>query len=288
MFEHDFKNRVLVLGASSWLGYILLQQLASKDVKVSGTIFKSNIIFSSNVVIHRIKNIEDYDLIFNSFQPTVIINFLRGEDEQGFQLHQNIIQYCNNNSCHYIYASSALALDAYQNTDLVESLEAKSVSPYGIFKANAERELYDSNISWCVLRFASVQGWVPHKKTRNQVFLEKLKNGTEVLVDQGIVQNRILASLLIEGIIDLMNDKVTGIVHFGAEDDSEEFHFLQNQALAFGFKTDFIKEISPKNVNLVAKPARIYELYGNKYKVSEKDTINGLLEIKELAQIKTL
>lgn len=282
------KNRVLVLGASSWLGYLLVEQLASKGVTVEGTIFKSNVIFPPDVIIHRVKNVEDYDVIYNSFQPTIIINFLRGEDEQGFQLHQNIIQYCHSNSCHYIYASSVLALDAYQNTDLIESLEAKSITPYGIFKANAERELYDSNISWCVLRFASVQGWVAHKKTRNQVFLEKLANGTEVLVDRGIVQNRILASLLIEGIIDLINDKITGIIHFGAEDHSEEFHFLQDQALAFGFTTDLINETMPKNVNLVARPAKIYTLYGNKYKVTEEDTINGLLQIKELVQIKTL
>lgn len=282
------KNRVLILGASSWLGYLLVQQLASKNLKIAGTFFKSKVSFSSDVIIHSIKNIEDYDSIYNSFQPTVIINFLRGEDEQGFRLHQNIIQYCSNHSCHYIYASSALALDAYKNIDLVESLEAKSISHYGIFKANAERELYDSNISWCILRFASVQGWVDHKKTRNQVFLEKLKNGTDVLVERGIVQNRILASLLIEGIIDLMNDKITGIVHFGAQDNSDEFHFLQNQALAFGFKADLIKETLPKNVNLVAKPAKIYKLYGNKYKVTEKDAINGLLQIKELVQIKIL
>ena len=282
------ENRVLVLGASSWLGFLLVNQLASKNEKVAGTIFKSNVIFSSNVEIHRIKNIEDYDLIFDSFQPTVIVNFLRGEDEEGFQLHQNIIQYSKNNSCHYVYASSVLALDGYHNIDLVESLEAKSISPYGIFKANAERELYDSTISWCILRFASVQGWVGHKKTRNQVFLEKLANGTEVLVDRGIVQNRVLASLLIDGIIELMNDKISGIIHFGAEDSSEEFHFLQNQALAFGFKTDLIIETLPKNVNLVAIPNKVYELYGDKYKVTEKDTIEGLLQIKELVQIKNL
>ena len=84
------ENRILVLGASSWLGYILVDQLSAKNVKVAGTVFKSSVVFPSKVIIHRIKNNEDYDVIFKSFQPTIVVNFLRGEDKKGFQLHQNI------------------------------------------------------------------------------------------------------------------------------------------------------------------------------------------------------
>ena len=283
------EKRILVLGASSWLGYLLVQQLSNNNIKVAGTIFKSTVILPSNVKIFRTEsNLEDYDEIVQLFQPTVIINFLRGEDDYGFKLHQKIIELAMSNNIHYIYASSVLALDAYQNIELLESLEAKSISPYGIFKANCEKELYNSNISWCILRFASVQGYAPHKKTRNQIFLERIANNKEVLVDRGIVQNRILASLLIEGILDLINDRVTGIIHFGARDNSEEYHFLQKQAEAFGFRTDLIIPSTSKNINLVAVPGNIYRLYGNKYDVTEKETLLGLLEIDELKQIKSL
>ena len=281
------EKRILILGASSWLGYLLVQQLAATHVKVAGTIFKSTIIFPSNVKIFRAKNdLKEYDIMVQEFKPTVIVNFLRGEDDYGFELHKRIIKLAKSNNSYYIYASSVLALDGYKNIELVESLEAKGVSPYGIFKANCEKELYKAPISWCILRFASVQGYVPHKKTRNQLFLEKLAKNEEVLVDRGILQNRILASLLIDGILDLIQDKITGIIHFGAQDNSEEYHFLQQQAAYFGFNKALVKSSAPRNINLVAVPDKILARYGNKYKVTEKETLQGLLEIEELKTIK--
>ena len=283
------KERILVLGASSWLGYLLIQQLSETDVILAGTVFRSEVTFPPTVEIFRTDNaVDSNEEIMQSFKPTVIVNFLRGEDEQGFQLHQKIIEIAKSNDSHYVYASSVLALDGYTNTDLVETLEAKSISPYGIFKANCEKELYNSVISWCLLRFSSVQGWVPHKSTRNQVLLEKLANNTEIKVDRGVLQNRILASLLVEGIVDLMSDRVTGIIHFGATDASEEYDFLRKQAEAFGFNSALVHLVDTnRNVNLVAIPGKIYDLYGDKYKVTEKETLEGILEIVELKNFKS-
>ncbi len=286
---NSFNNkRVLVLGASSWLGYLLVEKLGSTSASVAGTVFKSNVIFPESIEIFRTENSKDnYDKIIKSFKPTVIVNFLRGEDKEGFELHQKIITLSKDFNIHYIYASSVLALDGYKNKKLTESLEAKSVSPYGIFKANCERELYKSSILWTVLRFSSVQGWVSHKPTRNQVFLEKLANNLIVNVDRGVKQNRILATLLIEGLLDLIKDKVTGIIHFGAKDASEEYVFLQKQAQLFGFNKDLVQLVDmDRNVNLVAIPEKMYQLYNGKYKVSEDKTLQGLLEIEALKAFK--
>ncbi len=283
------EDRVLVLGASSWLGYLLTQQLSLRNIATCGTVFKSTVFFDENVEVCRTDGtVTSYADIIKTFKPNVIINFLRGEDDTGFQIHKKIISLCKKDSIYYMYASSILALDAYKDTELVESLEASSISPYGIFKANCEQELYTSNILWSILRFASVQGWVAHKATRNQVFLEKLANKKEVLIDREIFQNRILASLLIEGILDLLDDRITGIIHFGAKDSSEEYVFMKQQAEIFGYDTDLFISGPTKNINLVAVPHKIYELYGDTYKVSENDTLQGLLEIAELNQIKTV
>jgi len=101
------------------------------------------------------------------------------------------------------------------------------------------------------------------------------------------MQNRILASLLIEGILDIIVDKVTGIIHFGSLDASEEYSFLKTQATIFGFQPDLVQLNNiDRTINLVTVPYRIFELYGDKYKVIEEDTLQGLLKIEALKQIK--
>ena len=286
---NSFDNkRVLVLGASSWLGYLLVQKLDYTNASVAGTIYRSKIVFPKSIEVFRTENSKDnYKKIIKSFKPTTIINFLRGEDENGFKLHQEIITLSNDFNIHYIYTSSVLALDGYKNTELTESLEAKGESHYGIFKADCERELYNATISLTVLRFSSVQGWAPHKPTRNEVLLRKLNNNIPIKVDKGVMQNRILASLLIEGILDIIVDKVTGIIHFGSLDASEEYSFLKTQATIFGFQPDLVQLNNiDRTINLVTVPYRIFELYGDKYKVIEEDTLQGLLKIEALKQIK--
>ncbi|MEE9338394.1 MAG: NAD-dependent epimerase/dehydratase family protein [Methylococcaceae bacterium] len=280
-------DKILVLGASSWLGSLLINQLPKDNIEIIGTVFKSNILVPKNVKIIRTDNsVDKYEKIILSYQPTVIINFLRGEDDQGFQLHKKIIALSNTLLIHYVYVSSVLALDAYKNIDLTESLKAKSISPYGIFKAKCEEELYLADISWCILRFSSVQGWVSHKPTRNQIILQRLVNNEVINVDRGVFQNRILATLLTEGILNLIKDKITGIIHFGSQDSSEEYCFLKKQAELFGLNKELIHSGKKRYINLVAVPKKIHELYGHKYIVTENDTLKGLINIDELNKIK--
>ena len=152
---------------------------------------------------------------------------------------------------------------------------------------NVKKTLYDSTIDWSILRFASVQGWVPHRKTRNQQFLEKLANNVEINVDKGVLQNRILSSLLIQGVVDIIHDKVTGILHFGASDASEEYDFLCRQAECFGYNPASILQTDiDRNVNLVAIPGKMIKLYGKTYLTTEEETLKGLYAIEELRGIK--
>ena len=135
--------RILVLGASSWLGYELIERLAKdSNIVLAGTVFRSECIISKNVQIFK-TDLDEINAkkIINSFHPGVIINFLRGENEIGFAIHQIIIKEAKINGIHYIYASSVLALDGYSGIDLTESLESNSVSPYGIFKSKCEKNI---------------------------------------------------------------------------------------------------------------------------------------------------
>ncbi|MCK0132271.1 sugar nucleotide-binding protein [Flavobacteriaceae bacterium F08102] len=283
MQKDSQRKTVLILGASSWLGYSLVQQLVPSDYRVVGTVYKAQIEFPANCRVVRLPyQVADYRQCLEEVQPDSVVNFLRGEDEIGAQIHAAIIAYAQQNTCHYLYASSALALDGYNGEKLIESLEAKSVTPYGQFKARCEAMLKESTVAYAILRFASVQGWVPHKITRNQALLEKLAKGESIIVDRGVVQNRILASLLIEGVELIIRDRITGTLHFGSQDHSEEYHFLQAQAERFGYDKNRIQAGGKREVNLAVIPERMLQLYGDRFLVYEKETLTGLTRIEGL------
>jgi dTDP-4-dehydrorhamnose reductase len=276
-------DRILILGSSSWLGYLLLDKLKNKGDELAGTYHKNKVDFGKKVLLYNPLTLVDYKNLLNDFHPTVIVNFLRGEDQLGKLIHSSIIDYVADTQAYYLYASSILALDGYDiNVELRENLTAYSKSTYGIFKAECEQNLYNSNIDWCILRFASVQGWVPHKLTRNEFFLQKLSKGIKTVVDQGVLQNRMFANLMVDGILDIINNRVTGIIHFGTSDSSEEIDFLRKQAELFGFSPKLVIEGKIRKVNLVAVSERIYNLFGSKYLCSQEDTLKSLYKIKNL------
>lgn len=277
----------MVLGAASWLGYLLINRLISSGYPVSGSLYRQQPEFESDDIdLFFATTPEHYTTALEQRKPEIVVNFLRGEDEEGFTIHENVIQYCALKGAQYIYASSVLALDAYYSIPLTEDLKANSISPYGIFKAKCEELLQVNRINYTILRFASVQGWVPHKITRNEAFLQKLARGKTVTVDRGVVQNRIPASVLIRGIVGIIEKSTTGILHFGSTDASEEFHFLQKQAVRFGYPIDLVQEGSLRKVNLVAVPNRIFQELGQEYRQSEEDTLEYLSKVPGLIKYK--
>ncbi|WP_197026336.1 sugar nucleotide-binding protein [Polaribacter sp. Hel_I_88] len=281
--------RVLVLGSTSWLGSLLLNQLNNSidSITLASTVYKNKLDFDFDIKLYKASSFESYRKIVKDFQPEVIVNFLRGEDQNGYQIHQDVIKYSASVNAHYIYASSALALDGYSNIDLTESILANGVSEYGIFKTKCEKLLYESNIMWTILRFSSLQGFCNHKFTRNENLLSKLKNNETITVDTGVFQNRMIADKMISGVVKIIQQKVEGIIHFGTTDSSDEIDFLRKQANIFGYSNDLIKASNiNRKVNLNCIPEKIIQLFGDEFSVSEQDTLNKLLEIKEFQKYK--
>lgn len=282
-------DKILVLGSSSWLGFLLLEKLSLQfpNTQLAGTVHKHKLDFAFKLKLYNATQIEEYKYALSDFKPSIIVNFLRGEDSGGQFIHRTMIDYSLATDAYYVYASSALALDGYENIDLTENLLAFSKSEYGSFKARCEEDLYNSSFKWSILRFSSVQGWVKHKITRNENLLIKLSKGEKIIVDKGVFQNRMSADLMIKGIAQLLKFKTEGIVHFGTTDSSDEFDFLRRQAELFGYSTKLIEESCHcRNVNLVCMPNRIFTILGESFMVLESDTLKSLIEMPNLKSYK--
>lgn len=270
-------KRILVLGAASWLGYLLLTELA-QDVSYSciGSLHRQKPAFPERVKLFTATSIADYEKALLFYQPTVIVNFLRGEDPEGLGIHRTVIRYCQDASAHYIYASSALALDGYSDVPLTEDLLANGVSPYGKFKAMCEDGLQASGLAWTILRFSSVHGYAPHKLVRTESFLRKLKGQELIKVDRGVVQNRMAVNVLIAGVQQIIRERKNGVFHFGTKDSSEEYYFLKKVAEVFGYAPEKILEGQKRSVNIALVPHRIIVELGKEYEQTEADTLHYL------------
>jgi dTDP-4-dehydrorhamnose reductase len=278
-------TRVLILGITSWIGFRLAERLHAQpgDWQVSGTSRNMAVVPGLHAELHRAADEPDFQRVLEIAQPAIVINLLRGEDAAGMAVHRAILEWCVGHAALYCYASSALALDGYEGVPLTEDLPARSISSYGQFKQACEAQLQARpGCHHLILRFASIQGWVPHKATRNEVFLRKLAAGQEVTVDRGVLQNRILDRTLAAAVVDLLAADATGVVHLGAADASEEFTFLQRVAEAFSYDPARVKSGASREVNLVVQPHRLYELFGDRYRVTEAQAVRALLDYEGL------
>ena len=278
---------MLILGASSWIGYELIKTTSElkKNSYISGTIYNNQQASLPGLnKIHTLNEGESVDEYLLQEKPDILINFLRGETEDDYCLHDQLVKLCEESEIYYVYASSALAFDGIPECEHYEGDKPCSISEYGQFKVRCEERLLRSNVNYLILRFSSIHGWVPHKKTRSELFLEKLVSGESVIVDKGVRQNRLFAGDLVRMIIALIEVQATGIYHLGTEDSSTEVDYLRSFAHRFGYDNEVVVEGKERNVNLVVRPHNIKKLFGDQFTRYERDTLEALTKISSLLQ----
>ena len=276
---------VLILGARSWIGFILTEALLGKkaDRIILGTTSSQNLKSKPDGQpdFLNASTPADFIKIFKQKKYSCVINLLRGEDAQGLEIHQQISAECFKAGARYIFTSSALALDGYDfNQVLTEDLPAKSITPYGQFKGVCENYLktHYPKENWLALRFSSIQGWSPWKPSRNEAFLTKLQQAQTVNVSRGIKQNRLYDKVFGQAVVQLIDTpSAQGIYHLGTDDQSEEIDFLRLVAKAFGYEESAVHEDGERRVNLSLSCERLHQATANSWRQTESQTIRALL-----------
>lgn len=276
------KSSILVLGSASWLGSLMISKLDTNKYDISTTYFNTFLNFQKPLNLFEAKLISNYKTFLDSIQPEIIVNFLRTDNYKDLKIHENIIEYCKENkSSHYIFCSSVLALDAYENEELTENLVAKSKNEYGIFKSKAEQMLYDQSFKFTILRFASLQGYCKHKIIRNEYLLKQLKLGETIRVDQKVIQNRMYAEDAVDIILKIIELESVGIIHLGTTDASDEIDFLRQQALHYGYSSErIVSKEYIRNANLNCIPSKIHSISPESKNFTEEDTLKKIFSIK--------
>jgi dTDP-4-dehydrorhamnose reductase len=245
MKERNTKHRILILGASGFIGNAIYKELCSY-FRTFGTYRTPSEELEKNKHFFQY-NIEEDDVfeILNVIKPTIIISALRGEFASQIVVHQHLIEYLNSNSSKLIFLSSANVFDAYSKYPSYEDDKTLSNSIYGHFKIKIENMLLRlPKRKVVVLRLPMVFG---AQSPRIKDVFQHLKEHTPIEVFPNLIMNVTTDSKVTQQIHYIINRNKTGVYHIGSKDLVHHDEFIRDIIASLGNYNAIFKRVYTTN-----------------------------------------
>ncbi|MGM5471245.1 sugar nucleotide-binding protein [Flavobacteriaceae bacterium LMO-SS05] len=216
MKEKESKHRILILGASGFIGNALYKELCSY-YKTFGTYHSPKKEFENNAQFFQY-SVEEDDVveIIEAARPTIIISALRGDFHSQVIAHQHIAEYLQSHDCKIIFLSSANTFDGYTKFPSYELDKTLSESIYGHFKIKIENLLLRlPKEKTVIIRLPMVLG---AQSPRVKEIKHHIDEGQPVEIFPNIVMNVTTDSKVTQQIHYIINRNKIGIFHLGSID----------------------------------------------------------------------
>ncbi|RLJ60943.1 dTDP-4-dehydrorhamnose reductase [Lacinutrix venerupis] len=214
--EIDKKHRILILGASGFIGEAIYKELCSY-FRTYGTYRTDNYGFDKNQHYFQY-NVEEDDIfeILDIVKPTIIVSALRGNFSAQVIAHAHISEYIIAYNAKLIYLSSANVFDAYSKFPSYELDKTLSHSMYGHFKIKIENLLLRMPKKQIVIiRLPMVFGAQSPRIKEIKAFL---KEGLPIEVFPNLVMNVTTDTKVTQQIHYIINRNKYGVFHLGSND----------------------------------------------------------------------
>lgn len=250
MIKREDKHKILILGASGFLGGAIYKELCPY-FRTFGTYNVSNKVFEKNKHFFQF-NIEEDDVyeILNIVKPTIIISALRGDFYKQVIAHNHLVEYVFSNKIKILFLSSANVFDAYSKYPSYEQDKTLSNSVYGHFKIKIENMLLRlPKKQVAVLRLPMVFGG---QSPRVNEIIQNITNNIPIEVFPNLIMNVTTDSKVTQQIHYIINRNKYGVFHLGSND--------------LVHHDDFLKEII-KTINLENKSVykQVYTTNDDRY-----------------------
>jgi dTDP-4-dehydrorhamnose reductase len=239
------KARILILGASGFIGNAIYKELCSY-FRTFGTYNTNNKTLENNQHFFQY-NIEEDDVfeILNTIKPTIIISSLRGDFSAQIIAHQHISEYILQNKARLIFLSSANVFDAYSKFPSYEYDKTLSNSVYGHFKIKIENMLLRlPKMKIAILRLPMVFGaFSPRVDEIKLLLKEKLP----IEVFPNLVMNVTSDNKLTQQIHYIINQNKYGVFHLGSTDLVHHDEFISDIINSLGDYKPIYKHVYTTN-----------------------------------------
>ncbi|WP_282042678.1 sugar nucleotide-binding protein [Winogradskyella flava] len=230
MKESNSKHRILILGASGYIGHSIYKELGPY-FRTFGTYRTPRKEFETNKQFFQY-NIEEDDVyeILEACKPTIIISTLRGDFNAQIIAHQHITEYILDTATRVIFLSSANAFDAYSKYPSYELDKTLSHSVYGHFKIKIENMLLRlPKKQVAILRLPMVFGV---NCPRIQEIKSLISDNEAVEIFPNLIMNVTLDKKVTQQIHYIINRNKYGVFHLGSTDLVHHDEFIK-EILAF-------------------------------------------------------
>jgi dTDP-4-dehydrorhamnose reductase len=216
MAEGNMSNRILILGASGFIGNTIYKELLSY-FDVYGTFASQEGLYRHNQVFYKyIVEEGDLGIILRKVRPSVIISAFKGNFDDVYKAHELLCEYCLSSGAKLMFLSSADVFDAKGKFPSYESDLPLAESVEGKHKLNLEKLIRNlPEKSFTILRLPLVLG-----VNSPSIFMLKqsLKHHAAFEVYPHLVLSATTSDKIAQQIHYIINHDLNGIYHLASED----------------------------------------------------------------------
>jgi len=241
------RKRVLVTGASGFVGKNLMSELSDKFV-VSGTYYSRK---KQGLHYLDITDEGSVGAVFAEIKPGVVIHAAALPNVNYCEINKplakkinldgtrNIIRACKQHGAKLIFISTDYIFDG-KDGPYAEDGNANPLNYYGKLKLLAEEEIKRELEGYIIVRTTNIYGYDPESKNFVMSVLEKLRNGTQVLAAIDQYGNPTYAADLGKAIGELIIKNKSGIYNVAGPDNINRLEFAQKIAVVWGYDKGLI------------------------------------------------
>ena len=278
-------NRILILGASGFIGNIIYKELTSY-FDVYGTYNTANKALDDNNVMFQF-NVEKDNIndTLKKVNPNYIISSLRGPFKDQLRVHQELLNYTLSSvDCKIIYLSTVNVFDGKGKFPSYENDSLLADSQYGKYKVMQEKAIYKlPNSKFAILRLPLVLGV---NSPRIIQLKEASKNKTDFEVYPNMIISISTANKIAQQIHYIINKDLSGIYHLSSNDmihHSELFEEITNK---LELKNIVFKNIFKSNKDQYLAILPKYNKLPENYQITTSQVIEDCLLKDEISSLK--
>lgn len=238
-------KRILILGASGFIGNALYKELCSY-FDTHGTYHTENEVFEKNHQFHQYDmESENVEILLENLRPDIIISSLRGSFPAQISAHFSIINHILKYNSKLIFISSANVFDAFTNFPSYEYDKTLSQSIYGRFKIKIENALLRlPNHNYNILRLPMVFGKGSPRLKQIKTILDL---GEPMEVFPNVVINATDMLKVSQQIHYIINQDKEGVFHLGSTDLIHQKDFMEELCEGLGYENPLFKNVYDSN-----------------------------------------